>query len=166
MFKLREWRTSDKESLAANANNINIWNNLRDYFPHPYTISDAEAYIGMVTGKPHPAINFTIDINGKASGGIGLVMQQDVERITAEIGYWLGEEFWGKGIMTGAVKQMAAYSFDNFPLQKLFAPVFGFNTASMKVLEKAGFEKEALLKQGAIKNQKIIDLHYYSLFRK
>ena len=165
-FILREWRLSDKASLAENANNINIWNNVRDYFPHPYTEKDGEEFILMVTNKPGPIVEFAIEIDGKAVGGVGLVLSHDVERIDAEIGYWLGESYWGKGIVTRVVKKMVTYAFENLPLKKIHATVFDYNTASMKVLENNGFEREAILKQAAIKNGKIIDLHYFSLIKK
>ncbi len=164
-FKLREWQFSDASDLAENANNIHIWNNVRDYFPHPYSKKDGEEFIRMVLDRPQPAIDFTIEIEGKAAGGIGIVLNSDVERITVEIGYWLGERHWGKGIMTEAVKEMVEYAFNNFPIRKIYAPVFEFNKASQKVLEKAGFTKEAILKQAAIKNDQIIDMYYYSLIR-
>ena len=164
-FELREWRLSDAASLAENANKINIWNNVRDYFPHPYSEEDGKQFINMVSGKPKPAVDFAIVLDGKAVGGIGIVPQKDVERISAEIGYWLGESYWNRGIVTEAVKQMVTYAFVNFPLQKIYAPVFDFNIASQKVLQKAGFECEAILKQAAVKNGKIIDLHYYSLLK-
>ena len=164
-FILREWKLSDKESIAENANNINIWNNVRDYFPFPYTVEDGEQFIKMVLSKPKPSTDLTIEIEGKAVGGIGIVLQADVERISAEIGYWLGENYWNRGIMTNVVKEMVEYAFTHFPIKKLYAPVFDFNTASQRVLEKAGFEKEAILKQAAIKNGKVIDLHYYGLIK-
>jgi len=164
-FILREWSLSDKESLTENANNINIWNNVRDYFPSPYTIEDGEDFIKMILNKPKPSTDFTIEVDGKAVGGIGIVLNSDVERIAAEIGYWLGESYWNRGIMTEVVKEMIDYSFSNFPIKKLYASIFDFNKASQKVLEKAGFEKEAILKQSAIKNNRIIDLHYYGLIK-
>jgi RimJ/RimL family protein N-acetyltransferase len=164
-FELREWNLSDATSLAENANNINIWNNVRDYFPYPYSEEDGKQFIEMVSNKPKPAVDFAIVVDGKAVGGIGIVLQNDVERIGAEIGYWLGEKYWGKGIMTKAVGEMIEYAFLNFPLQKIYAPIFDFNIASQKVLQKAGFEREAILKQAAIKNGKVIDLHYYNLLK-
>jgi RimJ/RimL family protein N-acetyltransferase len=164
-FFLREWNLSDAASLAENANNINIWNNLRDYFPHPYSEQDGKDFITMCNEMPEPAVNLAINVDGKAVGGISIVLQTDVERISAEIGYWLGEKYWNRGIMTKAVGQMAVYAFDNFQLHKIYAPVFDFNIASQKVLQKAGFKREAVLKQAAIKNGKIVDLQYYSLFR-
>ena len=183
-FELREWQLSDAKSLAEHANNINIWNSVRDYFPHPYLEEDGKHFIEMVLNNPHPMrrtvigqmpieffsdlqppMDFAIVVDGNAVGGIGIVPQKDVERITAEIGYWLGEKYWNRGIMSEAVKRMVKYAFANFELQKLYAPVFDFNIASQKVLQKAGFEREAILKQAAIKNGKIIDMHYYSLFK-
>ena len=164
-FLLRKWQLSDIKSLAENANNINIWNNVRDYFPHPYTEKDAQDFIQMVLNKPEPLTDFAIEIEGEAVGGIGIVPQTDVHAITTEIGYWLGEKYWNQGIMSSAVKQMVKYTFENFPVTKIFAPVFEFNIASMRVLEKAGFVREAILKKSAIKNGKTIDLHYYGLIK-
>lgn len=164
-YKLREWRMSDAESLAVNANNINIWNNLRDFFPYPYSVKDGEEFIAMISNKPKPATNLAIEVDKEAVGGIGIVLNSDVERITAEIGYWLGEKYWGRGIMTSIVKEMTDYVFANFPVIKIYAPVFDFNAPSQRVLEKAGFKKEAILKQAAIKNGRIIDLHYYGLIK-
>jgi len=164
-FLLREWQLTDKISLARNANNINVWNNVRDYFPHPYTETDAEQFIGNTLLKAKPSTDFAIVIDDKVVGGIGVVPQTDVERIAIEIGYWLGEDYWNKGIMTNAVKQMVAYVFENFPIVKIYASIFEFNDASKKVLEKAGFTLEAILKKSAIKNGKVIDLYYYGMIR-
>ncbi|MDR1181464.1 MAG: GNAT family N-acetyltransferase [Bacteroidales bacterium] len=166
IFELREWRLSDAASLAENANNIHVWNNVRDYFPHPYSKEDGKQFIGMVLGKPQPVTDMAIVIDGKAVGGIGIVRKTDVERISAEIGYWLGEKYWGKGIMTEVIKDMISYVFLHFPeLKKIYATPFGFNIASQRVLQKAGFECEGILKQAAIKNGKVIDLHYYSMLK-
>ncbi|MDR2130242.1 MAG: GNAT family N-acetyltransferase [Odoribacteraceae bacterium] len=164
-YVLREWRLSDVASLAENANNIAIWNNLRDYFPHPYTEADGRQFIEMVLVKQKPTTDMAIVIDGKAVGGIGLILQTDVERISAEMGYWLGENYWNRGIMTEAIKEMVDFAFTNFSLLKIYARVFDFNIASHKVLQKAGFEREAVLKQAAIKNGKIMDEHYYSLLK-
>ena len=160
---LREWRLSDTKSLAENANSINIWNNVRDYFPYPYTEKDAEEFIRMAMEKPNPCTEFAIEIEGQAVGGIGIVPQTDVHKISAEIGYWLGEKYWNRGIMTNVVRQIVEYTFEKFAVTKIFAPIFEFNIASMRVLEKAGFEREAVLKKSAIKNGKTIDLYYYGL---
>ena len=160
-FMLRKWELGDIPSLAKHANNENIARNLRDRFPHPYTEEDAVEFLNMVLAKPQPLTNFAIEIDGQAVGGVGIVPQQDVERISAEIGYWLGEEYWGRGIMTEVVRLTVEYTFEHFEIVKIFAPVFEFNDASKRVLVKAGFELEGVLKQAAIKNDRIIDLHYY-----
>ena len=165
-FELREWRLSDAASLAENANNINIWNNLRDGLPHPYSEEDGKQFIEMALAQPKPATLLTIAVDGQAVGSIGIVLRTDVERISAELGYFIGEKYWNKGIMTEIVKQMVSYAFANFPyLHKIYATPFDFNTASHRVLEKAGFAREAILKQAAIKNGQVVDLHYYSIFK-
>jgi RimJ/RimL family protein N-acetyltransferase len=165
-FSLRGWRLLDKTSLAENANNINIWNNVRDYFPYPYSEKDAEQFIHKVMNKPKPSTDFAIEIEEQAVGGISIIPQTDVQKITAEIGFWLGEKYWNRGIITNAVKQMLEHTFENFSFTKIFATVFEYNTASMKVLKKAGFVREAILKKSAIKNGKTIDLYYYGLIIK
>jgi RimJ/RimL family protein N-acetyltransferase len=165
-FELREWRLSDAASLAENVNNINIWNNLRDALPHPYTEEDGRQFIEMVLSQPKPAAILAIAVDGKAVGSIGIILRTDVERISAELGYWLGENYWNRGIMTAAIKQMTSYAFTHFPqLQKIYATPFDFNLASHKALQNAGFEREAILKQAAIKNGKIVDEHYYSIIK-
>ncbi|MCL1937388.1 MAG: GNAT family N-acetyltransferase [Candidatus Azobacteroides sp.] len=164
-FILREWQISDVISLAENADNINIWNNVRDSFPYPYSAKDAEEFITTASAKSKPATDLAVVVDGKAVGSIGIVPQPDVERFNAEIGYFIGEKYWNRGIISNAVKEMIAYAFANFPLQKLYASVFDFNLASQKVLHKAGFEREAILKLGAVKNGRFIDLHYYSLLK-
>ena len=164
-FELREWRLSDAASLAENANNMNIWNNLRDALPHPYSEENGKQFIVMAISQPKPATFFAIVVDGKAVGSIGISLHTDVERITAELGYFIGEKYWNRGIMTEVVKQMVAYSFANFPLRKIYATPFDFNLASHKVLQKAGFEREAILKQAAIKNGIVVDLHYYSFIK-
>ena len=166
-FTLREWQISDAASLAENANNINIWNNVRDALPHPYSEKDGREYIEMAMSQPKPATLFAIVVEEKAVGSIGIFLRTDVERISAELGYFIGEKYWNRGIMTDAVKEMVSYAFTAFPhLRKIYATPFDFNIASQKVLQKAGFEREAVLKQAAIKNGEIVDLHYYSIIKK
>lgn len=164
-YILREWNLDDSASLATYANNIKVWNNVRDYFPHPYSQTDGITFISKALSKAKPITDFAIEIDGQAVGGIGIVPNEDVERITAEIGYWLGEPFWNRGIMSQVIRDVANYTFSNFAISKLYAPVFEYNKASMRVLEKAGFIKEAILHKAAIKNNKVIDLHYYALFK-
>lgn len=153
-FELREWELTDCFSLAEHINNIKIWNNVRDGLPHPYTLQDAEAYIRMVQTKPFVQ-DFAIVVDGKAVGGVGIVPMSDVGRVSAEIGYWLGE----------AVRLVADYTFRETEILRLFAHVYEYNFASMKVLEKASFTKLTILRKAAIKNGKVIDAYYYDLVK-
>mgnify|MGYP003623229237 CR=1 FL=1 len=163
-FILREWALDDVHYVVKNANNINVWNNLTEGFPQPYTEQASIDYINSQNGKPKPH-EFAIVVDNNAVGGVSVFPRDNIYHITAEIGYWLGEAYWGKGIMTEAVKLISEYMFRDFDIIKIFAGVFDYNTPSMRVLEKAGFVKEAILTKGAIKNNKISDLHYYSLFK-
>jgi RimJ/RimL family protein N-acetyltransferase len=157
---------SDVVSLAENAGNILVWNNMHDQFPNPYTEGDALRFIREALSGPKPAMEMAIVIDGKAVGGIGISPQSDVERISAEMGYWLGEKYWNKGVMTEAVRAMLSYVFLHFPeLSKVYAWVFSFNIASQRVLQKAGFEREGILRQSAVKNGKVIDKHCYGVLR-
>jgi RimJ/RimL family protein N-acetyltransferase len=165
-FILRSFKNGDQESLVENANNVSIFNNVKDTFPHPYTYEDASWWIEICKEDDRPTSTFGIDIDGQIVGGIGIIIGSDIQRVTAEIGYWLGEKYWGKGIATEAVKQMVDYVFINFPeIVRLWAAVFEYNKASMRILEKAGFEFEGIRKKGAIKNGVLIDEYVYVNFR-
>lgn len=164
-FVLRPWRMTDCESLAANANSKRIWDNVRDFFPHPYTVDDAKAFIGEMVAQRRELCDFAITIDGNAVGGVGFVRGIDVERLSAELGYWLGEAYWNRGIMTDAVRAVADYVFHHTDIIRLFAPVFAYNQGSMRVLEKAGFTKLAVLHKAAIKNGSVVDMHYYELVK-
>lgn len=161
-YILRPWQPEDSPSLAKHANNINVWNNLRDGFPHPYTSFDADSFINMAIQKPLVE-DLAIIVDSNAVGGIGFVPGTDIERISAEIGYWLSETYWGEGIMSSAIKDFANYVFDNTGIIRLFATIFEFNKASERVLQKAGFNKVGILHNSAIKNGKVIDMLYYEL---
>ena len=137
-FKLRSWNLNDLESLVKYANNYNIAKNLTNQFPHPYTKENGESFIAMAT-KNDPLTIFAIEINGQVAGGIGLHLQQDIHCKNAELGYWLAEPFWGKGIITRAIKQIVAYGFKTFEIDRIFARPFGYNLGSQKVLTKSGF---------------------------
>lgn len=163
-FLLREWQTGDEASLQKHANNPKVPLFLRDRFPYPYTFDDAKFWINLAQNQPQ-LTNFAIIINGEACGGIGIELMNGESRITAEIGYWLGEEHWGKGLMAEAVKLITKYAFEYFPLERLEAGVYDKNTASMRVLEKAGFVKEAILRRSVIKNDEVMDKHLYAIFR-
>ena len=158
---IRDWRLDDAASLAKHANNRRVWLALRDAFPHPYTIEDAKEFLrGSVAGAPRR--NFCIEIDGAAVGGIGLRPGEDVHRHTAEFGYWLAEEFWGRGIMTEIVNAFEKYCFENFSLRRLYAEPFANNTASARVLEKAGFVFEGRLQKNVIKDGQILDSLLYA----
>ena len=161
---VRPYRAGDEASLAHHANNRKVWINLRDRFPHPYTLSDAERWIAMVATQ-QPETNFALAIGDQAVGGIGFELKSDVDRRTADIGYWLGEAYWGKGVMTAAVKAMTEYAFATFDLCRLQAGIFAWNGASMRVLEKVGYSCEAQLRRAATKDGKTIDVYLYAMLR-
>lgn len=163
-YILRSWEMSDAVSLAENLNNKKIWDNVRDMLPHPYTVSDAQAYIDYTQRTPYPQ-NFAIVVNDKAVGCVGIAPCTDVERISAEIGYWLGETYWGRGITSDAVKAIAEYTFEYTNINRLYASVYEHNKASMRVLEKAGFTYLCTLHKAAIKNGVILDMPYYELVK-
>jgi [ribosomal protein S5]-alanine N-acetyltransferase len=159
--EVRSWRISDLEPLVKYADNRHIWINLRDRFPHPYTRRDGQRFIrSMCSSEPETA--FAIAVNGEAAGGIGFVLLQDVERVSAEIGYWLGEPFWGRGLATQAVVAVTRYAIETHGLTRVFAVPFAYNTASCRVLEKAGYVLEARLRRSAIKDGRIVDQFQYA----
>ena len=161
---LRPPTPEDAPSLAKHANNRNIWLNLRDRFPHPYQISDAHSLIEMLKENSPPTI-LIIEVDNTPCGTIGLELQHDVHRLSAELGYWLGEPFWNKGIMTHAVKSFTQYAFETFQLQRIFAVPFANNTASARVLEKTGYTLEGKMKNSAIKEGQILDQLLYAITR-
>lgn len=158
---IRSWRDGDAETLPRHADNRKIWLNLRDRFPHPYTRADAEWWIRYAQGLK-PETNFAIDVGGEAVGGIGLELHEDVERCAAEVGYWLSEAFWGRGIMTAALRAVTEYAFQEFQLTRVYALPYARNTASVKVLEKAGYRCEGVLRRSAIKDGVVLDQLMYA----
>ncbi|MDZ7607584.1 MAG: GNAT family protein [Cyclobacteriaceae bacterium] len=157
---LRTLRYSDKESMAILANNKRIWNNLRDEFPYPYTENDALKFIDGVKVK-EPQVDFAIEYEHRFTGVISLMPQKDILRHSAEIGYWIGEPFWGKGIASAAVALLVHYGFKTLGLQRIYASVFEGNVASQKVLENCGFLLEGTFRKGAFKNNRFLnDLRY------
>jgi ribosomal-protein-alanine N-acetyltransferase len=158
---IRPWRMDDAESIARHANNRKIWLGVRDLFPHPYTIEDAREFLQRAITE-QPEMKFCVEIERVAVGGIGVHPGQDVHRHTATIGYWLGEQFWGRGIMTEAVTAVTDFCFDNFPLRRISAEVFSNNPASARVLEKAGFTFEGRLKNHVLKDRKLLDSLLYA----
>ena len=158
---VRSWHTSDVDSLVAHANNRKIWMNLRDAFPHPYTRHDAREFIRAIRTR-EPETTFAISVNGDAVGSIGFVMHGDVERVSAEIGYWLAEPFWGRGITTEALVAITRYAIDAHRLTRIYAVPFAWNAASCRVLEKAGYVLEARLRCSAIKDGRLTDQLQYA----
>jgi len=163
--KIRPVELSDKEQIALLANNKKVWDNLRDYMPFPYTQNDALQYINLSI-KDQSLHNFAIEYQGELCGMIGLIIQSDVYRKSAELGYWIGEPYWGKGIATKAVELITILGFNKLNLIRIQAGVFDFNIASMKVLEKNGYHKEGVAKQAVIKNNIACDEHRYAILNK
>jgi len=164
-LNLRPFIDSDANALAMLCNNIRIWNNLRDYIPFPYTEQNATDFIKYCQNE-NPQLTFAIEYNGEFAGSIGLVAQTDVYKLTAELGFWIGEPFWGKGIATKAVRLMTEYGFNNLGLIRIFAGVFDFNKASQRVLEKTGFKLEATFEKSIFKNHQICDEYRYGLINR
>lgn len=160
-YSIRDWVKEDAGSLARHANNCKVAMWLRDRFPCPYTRSDAQAFLSVVA-QQGLRTTFAIATADEAIGGIGLEFGADVHRFTAELGYWLGEPFWGRGIMTDAVQRFTAWAFENFEVHRLYATVFEGNGASARVLEKAGFQREGRLRASVFKNGRIMNQLLYA----
>jgi len=158
---LRRLVPADKDSLAKLANNKKIFDNVRDFFPHPYTEKDAIEFIGMCE-QESPASTFAIEFQQEFAGVIGLGVQTDVYRKSAEIGYWIGELFWNKGIATTAITLMLDHAFNNLNLIRIFTGVFDFNKASRRVLEKCGFKLEGIFEKSVIKNDVVCNEYRYA----
>jgi RimJ/RimL family protein N-acetyltransferase len=150
---VRSWRTGDADALVRHANNFEVARQLRDRFPHPYTPADAAAFLRHATaqGAGGRSTNLAIEVDGEAAGGIGFVSGSDIERFSAEIGYWLGEQYWGRGITTEAVLLVTAHALTAVNLLRLFALPFADNTASRRVLAKAGYDCEGILRSSSVK---------------
>lgn len=161
---LRPWREADKPALLRHANNRSVWRNLTDLFPNPYTEADADAWISIAS-RPGPSLHLAIAVDGEAAGGIGLAAGTGVDRLTAQFGYWLGEAFWGRGIATAAARAMRRHAFASTDFVRLEAPVFAWNPASARVLEKAGFTLESVRKNSVLKDGQLIDSFLYVAVR-
>jgi [ribosomal protein S5]-alanine N-acetyltransferase len=164
-IKLRKWTMDDLDNLLKYANNSNIANNMTDGFPHPYRRENGIAFIEM-TEKENPRKILAITLDDKAIGSIGVFPLNDIFRKSAEMGYWLAEPYWGKGIVAEAVKQMIDYGFASWDIDRIFARPFGRNKASQRVLEKTGFVLEGRYEKTIIKNEKYEDELVYAVRRK
>jgi RimJ/RimL family protein N-acetyltransferase len=164
-FKIRPWEISDLTNLVKYANNWNVAKNLTDKFPYPYTETEGRAFIEFATAD-NPIHIFTIDINGKAVGGIGIHPQSDIYIKNAELGYWLGEPFWGQRIISNAIRQIIDFGFTTYDIDRIFARPFGTNIASQKILEKNNFVLEGRFEKVFFKNGEYFDELVYALRRK
>jgi RimJ/RimL family protein N-acetyltransferase len=161
---VRSWKREDEEALSRYADNRRIWINLRDRFPHPYRRQDARRWLAQVLGA-RPETSFAIDVGHEAIGGIGYTIQEDVHYRSAELGYWLGEPFWGRGIATAAVRAVTERAFASHDLSRIYATVFEWNPASARVLEKAGYALEGRLRRSVTKDGRTIDQLLYAVVR-
>ena len=164
--KIRSWDINDADDLALALNNKKVLDNLRDGLPFPYTVADAAEYINLMLGADkNKTYAFAIVSDCKVIGSIGVFRQENIHFKTAEIGYYIAETHWRKGIGTSAVKQACDFIFSNTDILRIFAEPFAYNTASCRILEKAGFSFEGLLRKNAVKNDAVIDTKMYSLIR-
>jgi RimJ/RimL family protein N-acetyltransferase len=162
---VRPWADTDAEPLHRHANNRNVSIYLRDRFPFPYEIEHARTFLGWLATQPSPTV-WAIEVDGQAVGGIGIELRSDVERVSAEIGYWLGEPLWGRGIATEALRAVTFEAFKRYDITRLYAVPFADHPASVRVLEKAGYVKEGLMRQSAIKEGKIRDQLLYATYKR
>ena len=164
--QIRTWKMEDANCLAAAINNKKVQDNLRDGIPFPYSISDAEMFISSVlkAGEDSKYV-WAITVDDVAIGSIGVYRKENIHRYTAELGYYIAEPWWGKGIGTIAVKEVCSYIFDNTDILRIFADPFAHNIASCRILEKAGFIFEGTLRKNAIKNGKVLDMKMYALVK-
>ena len=158
---IRAWSPSDRDSLAKHADNPKVAANLRDAFPSPYGLADADRFIARASERSPPT-SLAIEVDGEAAGGIGLMVHSDVERVSAELGYWLGETYWGRGVMTEAVRAFTDWGFATFPLTRIYALPYATSLASVRVLEKAGFVYEGRLRRNVIKLGQVLDQLVYA----
>jgi RimJ/RimL family protein N-acetyltransferase len=161
---VRSWTAADAPSLARHANDRAIWRNLKDRFPNPYTLADAEGFITHCQSE-NPESAFAIAVDDEAVGAIGFEHRGDIWRRSVELGYWLAQPYWGRGITTGAVRAVTAWAFDTWQLNRVWAGVFAWNPASARVLEKAGYAFEGRLKQSAVKDGELVDELIYAVVR-
>ena len=163
-LQVRSWRKSDLDALLRHANNAKIAANLRDQFPHPYTRRDAIEYLNFVRDQ-RPERAFALQYKDEAIGGLGFQIGLDIARVSGEIGYWVGESYWGRGFATRALRAITDWAFAEYKLTRVFALVFSHNTPSIRVLEKAGYQREGVLRRSAVKGGMILDQFMYSKVR-
>ena len=164
--RIRKWELSDAKDLAVALSNKKVQDNLRDGLPYPYTEQDGKEFISaMLSADESETFAFAITVDNMVIGSIGIFRQGNIHRQTAELGYYIAEEYWGKGIMTEAVKQICEYVFANSDIIRIYAEPIAYNIASCRVLEKVGFQYEGTLRSNAVKNGRVIDMEMYSLLK-
>lgn len=164
--EIRKWTLEDAEGLCKVINNKNVLDNLRDGLPFPYTVEDAKDFIStMLNADPHTVYAFAITLEDNIIGSIGAFRQSNIHSRTAEVGYYIGEPYWGRGFGTSAVKQICEYIFRETDIIRLFAEPFANNEASCRILEKTGFQYEGTLRKNAVKNGVILDMKMYSIIK-
>ncbi|MBX7051151.1 MAG: GNAT family N-acetyltransferase [Flavobacteriales bacterium] len=163
-IELRRWNMGDANDLVLHANNYQIAKFLTDGFPHPYTMEHAHRFIETV-GVENPQKVFAIVIDDKPVGAIGVFPQQDIMRLNAEMGYWIAEDFWGRGIVSKVIPIVVEYAFSTFEIKRIYARPFGNNMASQRVLEKSGFILEARIQKNIIKFGEVLDELIYACRR-
>jgi ribosomal-protein-alanine N-acetyltransferase len=162
---VREWREDDADQLAVQANDRRVWQNLRDAFPHPYGLEDARRFLAIALARVPPSF-FAIVADGRIAGGIGYTLQTDVERVGAEIGYWVAPSHWGRGLATAALQAATDHAFGAHPeLRRIWAVPYATNPASARVLQKAGYTCEGTLRQSAVKDGRVVDQWMYAIVR-
>jgi [ribosomal protein S5]-alanine N-acetyltransferase len=161
-YELRPWHPGDAEALVRHANDRDVWINLRDRFPHPYTPEDADAWIALASSA-EPVTSFAIVHGGEAIGGIGVELGGDVHRISAEVGYWLGRAHWGRGVMSAVLPEFSRWAMGSYGLLRIFATAYAWNPASVRVLEKSGYAFEGRLRKSVLKDGKVTDQMMYAL---
>lgn len=166
LCSLRKWRMEDAKALAKTISNKRVQDNLRDGIPYPYTVKDGEEFIAsMLSADEDTTYAFAITTGGRVVGSISVVWCGNIHFRTAELGYYIGEEYWGKGIGTDAIKQICRYIFEETDIIRIFAEPFSYNIPSCRALEKAGFQLEGTLRKNAVKNGKILDMKMYALVK-
>jgi len=160
---LRPFQASDAESITPLLNDRDVWINLSDRVPHPYRREDADAFIAAAMQKS-PVENFAICLDDRAVGSIGFFLGTGIGRVSAEVGYWIGKPYWGRGLLSAALPPATTYAIEHFELTRVFALLFSHNTASMRALEKAGYVREGFMKQATIKDGVVHDEYLYGYY--
>lgn len=163
LVKIKKWELADAEALSAVLSNKRVQDNLRDGLPYPYTEQDGREYISaMLAADENDSFSFAVTADGKIVGTVGAFRQDNVHRRSAELGYYLAEEYWGRDIMTEAVSQLCSLVFSHSDILRIYAEPFAYNIGSCRVLEKAGFQYEGTMRSHAVKNGNILDVKLYA----